>query len=154
MGDVQCIKLYEDDDIDYALIGSFDQSKPLKVVINSGGGSFQTSYDLKSCLSGFEHITVELPGMLCGTYFRVLTYADKIVASEKAQFHWMGARVVCYGSLDEMNRIADKVRAVDLELIKEFQDKFGINLDDIKDKWLSVSEMKTLGVPIEVIEMD
>ncbi|HCH5589184.1 TPA: hypothetical protein NKZ51_004537 [Vibrio parahaemolyticus] len=152
MNDIQCITLYEDDDIDHAFIIGLDKSKPLKVVINSGGGSFQTSYDLKSLLSGFEHVTVEVSDLICGTYLRVLTYADKIEASEKAQFYWSGASMVAYGNLDELNKMADTIRKVELDLINEFQDKFGINLDDIKDKWLSVSEMKSLGVPIEVID--
>lgn len=148
---MQCITLCNDEDIDHNLVSNLDKSKPLKVVIDSNGGSFQASYELKTLLSGFKHITVEVSGLICGTYLRVLTYADKIVAPKRAKFYWMGASMVCYGNPDEINQTANMVRMVELELIKEFQAAFGISLDDIKDKWLSVSEMKELGVPIETI---
>ncbi|MCG6216237.1 ATP-dependent Clp protease proteolytic subunit [Vibrio furnissii] len=152
--DIQLINICEDDDINHAFIRSLDKSKPLKVVINSHGGSFQASSELKTLLSGFKHITVEVSDLMCGTYLRVLTYAGKIVASEKARFYWMGASMICYGNAAELKQQADKIREVELELIKEFQEAFGISLDDIKDKWLSVSEMKALGVPIEIVDVN
>lgn len=151
---MQCITLCHDEDIGHNLASSLDKSKPLKVVINSSGGSFQASSELKTILSGFKHITVEVSDLMCGTYFRVLTYAHKIVASEKARFYWMGASMICYGSAAELMQQADKIREVELELIKEFQEAFGISLDDIKNKWLSVSEMKALGVPIDIVDVN
>ncbi|QKS98237.1 hypothetical protein HUO05_23860 (plasmid) [Vibrio alginolyticus] len=149
------IKIVDDESLSTEQLIGLDPELPITLELSgfSGGGVFEMQ-SFTNKLSLLSDVRVHVSGLVAGTGMWPLGFAKKITADKDALFCFLNSQAVSFGSPSDMEATAKLLDEVDAWSKDLFLDRFGINLDDIKDKWLSVSEMKALGVPIEVIEMD
>ncbi|WP_347361430.1 hypothetical protein [Vibrio vulnificus] len=146
------MRIVSDDSLSLESLVGIEPDSPITLeLIGFPGGSVAAMRNFIDGLSSFSDVRVHISGFLAGTGMWLLCFAKKITSDQDVKFCCLKPQAISFGNYAELENATKLLDEVDDFGSRLFLERFGINQDYIVDKWLSVSEMKALGFPIEVI---
>lgn len=134
-----------------------NQSKELKVIINSGGGSVFSASEIYTSLKSFEgKVNVEIVGVAASAASIIAMSGTNISMSPTAQLMIHNASSGAWGDYREMDNTSEFLQKVNQSIINSYTAKTGKTVDELKDMmdaetWMTAQEAKEAGFIDEIM---